>query len=66
MLVALLRMSLVLLQSLCLGERLHRSMRTMLFFCRGDVEESNITELVQEFHGKSGRISRITSIVSIG
>ena len=63
--MAYLRMSLVLLQCPCLGERIHRSMRTMVFFMLR-WRESNRNELAQEFHGKSGGISRISSTVSIG
>ena len=65
MLVALLRMGLVLLLGLCLSEGLRRSLRTMLFFMLM-WRESSWSELVQEFHGKYGGISRITCTVSTG
>ena len=60
--MALLWMSLVLLQSPCFGERHCRSVKTRLPFFMW--RESSRSELVQELHSKSGGISRITCTVS--
>ena len=54
--MALLRMSLVLLQTPSLDERLRRSMRVMLFLMM--LGESSKRELDLDFHVKSGGISR--------
>ena len=58
--MALLRMSLVPLLNHCLGERLFGSMRTeehedhAFLYVAVMWKESSRSELVQEFHGKSG------------